>query len=230
MGYIIIPAKLCAMPGLSVIYKYVLAQLAALMAKTGYCFASDGTLADMLGVGERRTVQKYLNTLEKEGFIKREGRGYERRILPTEKMKALFFTLDENKNSEECEQKFRKLENKSSEAYEQKFSQNNKYNNINNNKDKVKDTIIFDKLYMTALERISKKDEVYKTLEKYSETVYRLCKEKFSKREDTVKNKCAYIRSLIVNTCKEDFRPAPEATSGQVNYDEAERRMWAALG
>ncbi len=214
------------MQNVSLTFKYVISQLHALMAREGYCFASDGALAKMLGVAERRTVQKYLKTLEAEGYIRRELIDTERRIYPTKKMEALFFTPDKNKNSEGYEQKFREGENKRSEGYEQTFSHNNISNNKSNNK--VKDSL-FSSLYELALKRIKKDDDITKILLTYPERVYELCYEKFMANKDTIRNKAAYLRQIIINTCREHFAPIPECMAGDRDYADAEHRMWETI-
>lgn len=69
--------------------KILLSEIILLSARVGYCYASNKTLGDLFGYSER-TTQRYIEELEKFGYIKREFvkvNGVEnRRIFPTKKV------------------------------------------------------------------------------------------------------------------------------------------------
>ncbi len=69
--YIVIPAPVRHSKALSEGAKLLFGDIAGLAKKEGYCFASNGKLAEIAGTSTRQ-ITRYLTQLETEGFIRRE--------------------------------------------------------------------------------------------------------------------------------------------------------------
>jgi hypothetical protein len=82
--FYIIPAELVEKGQLT--KAMLLGIIKTLISKEGYCFASNKYLAEKLNRKDRATISKYINELEKEGWIKCVHKnGLKREIYPLEK-------------------------------------------------------------------------------------------------------------------------------------------------
>lgn len=69
--FIIIPPHICADRNLSPSEKLVFGQINGLTSKHGYCFATNGYIADQIGLSDSM-VSKHISKLEKKGYLRLE--------------------------------------------------------------------------------------------------------------------------------------------------------------
>lgn len=83
MGFIKIDDDMVKIENISSTDKIIYGIIRSLACQTGYCYASNGAIADKTPF-KKRTISKSISSLNKANYIRIESIDYQRRIYPNE--------------------------------------------------------------------------------------------------------------------------------------------------